>query len=150
MDKKIAQYADLVRHWAPRLSLVSRPDLKNLETRHVHDSCSVLPHIPEQGVLYDWGSGAGFPAIIIAIARPNMQVNLVESDGKKCTFLRQVAHDLQLPNVRIWQQRIETLDFSQHTQPCIITARALSSLENLLHYMYLLALPAQSLSLIHI
>ncbi len=145
--QKITQYANLVRQWAPRLSLVSRADLGNLEQRHINDSLSVVPHVPQTGVLYDWGSGAGFPAIIIAISRPQLQVHLVESDGKKCTFLRQVAHELQLPNVQVLQRRIEELDFSTHTQPIIVTARALSSLDMLLQYMQQVNLPPHSYAL---
>ena len=102
--------------------------------RHIVDSAQLYPYIPETAcILVDMGSGAGFPALVLAILNKNnfgpvKEFVLIESDTKKSLFLKEVVRHLSLP-VRILNKRIETVSLDKVD---VVTARALSSLENLL------------------
>ena len=96
---KLAAFEALLRRWNTRCNLVSRGDLARLRERHVQDSLALLPWW--SGTLADVGSGAGFPGVPLAIARPDAQVVLIERRQRKGAFLRQVAIDLDLGNVEV-------------------------------------------------
>jgi 16S rRNA (guanine527-N7)-methyltransferase len=82
----------------------------------------------------DIGSGAGFPSIPAAIARPDVQVLAVESIGKKCQFIQSVQESLPLPNLSVNNERSETLGHKPEAraQFDVVTARAVASLPVLL------------------
>jgi len=98
------------------------------------DSLQIIPFLPlKEFTLIDMGTGAGFPGLVIAIARPDAQIHLIESDAKKCEFLKTVSRETSSlkGGVIIHNSRIETVPpfFAD-----IITARALASLTELLGY----------------
>ncbi len=125
-------YADLLLKWSRAVNLVSPATLAEARKRHFEDSLQLLPLIPEGAhVLFDLGSGAGFPGLVLAISRPEIEVHLFESDQKKCSFLGTVSRETDTP-VIIHTQRIETVDKKEGVVPDVITARALASLEKLL------------------
>ena len=92
-------YEALLRRWNARQNLVSRRDAERLRDRHVVDSLALLPWW--SGNLADVGSGAGFPGVPLAIARPASSVVLVERSERKARFLRQVVIELALANVEV-------------------------------------------------
>ena len=96
---RIAAFEALIRRWNARHGLVSRRDAERLRERHVMDSLALLPWW--SGSLADVGSGAGFPGVPLAIARPRSRVVLIERSLRKSRFLRQVAIDLQLRHVEV-------------------------------------------------
>jgi 16S rRNA (guanine527-N7)-methyltransferase len=75
-------------------------------SRHLLDSLSVLPWIPA-GRLLDAGTGAGLPGVPLAIARPGLQVTLLDGAGKKIRFLNQVRRELGLQNIEPVQARLQ-------------------------------------------
>lgn len=83
-------YADHLARWQTALNLVSRTSLGDVWRRHMLDSAQVVPYLPATGRIADLGSGAGFPGLVVAIVggRP---VELVESDARKCAFLREAV-----------------------------------------------------------
>lgn len=95
----LERYERLIRRWNARGNLVSRRDLGRLRDRHVLDSLSLLPWW--RGSLADVGSGAGFPGVPLAIARPESPVTLVERSDRKARFLQQVVIELALSNVEV-------------------------------------------------
>lgn len=95
----LEDYEGLIRRWSARGNLVSRRDMGRLRNRHVLDSLSLLPWW--RGTLLDVGSGAGFPGVPLAIARPASPVTLVERSERKARFLRQVVIELGLCNVEV-------------------------------------------------
>ena len=99
VDERLARHAALVRKWGRVHNLVGRNDLPRLEQLHVQDSLALLPWCA--GRLADVGSGAGFPGIPLAVARPEMRVTLIERGAFKGRFLRQVAIELGLGNVEV-------------------------------------------------
>ena len=96
---KLEAYEGLIRRWNVRGNLVSSRDVERLRGRHVLDSLSLLPWC--SGSLADVGSGAGFPGVPLAIARPGSPVALIERSERKTLFLRQVAIELALHNVEV-------------------------------------------------
>ncbi len=133
-------YEAMLKDWQSRMNLVSKNTLENAWDRHFEDSLQLLPLLPEGAkTLFDIGSGAGFPGLVIAICRPDLEVHLIESTGKKCHFLKSVAEECAAKNIVIHNQRIEnmhknvprgTLDVT----PDVVTARALAALDQLLTY----------------
>jgi 16S rRNA (guanine(527)-N(7))-methyltransferase GidB len=84
-----------------------RPGPAQMVVLHTLDSLSLLPHLGSARSLADIGTGAGFPGIPIAIARPDLAVTLVESSHKKCAFLEQAKAELALANVEVKCERVE-------------------------------------------
>ncbi|HET9834851.1 MAG TPA: 16S rRNA (guanine(527)-N(7))-methyltransferase RsmG [Rhodanobacteraceae bacterium] len=123
----LLDYLELLIRWNKTYNLTAVRDPAQMVTRHLLDSLSTLPFVRGQ-TLADLGSGAGLPGIPLAIARPAMQVTLVDSNGKKARFLREAARALPLANVKVQQVRVEDL---QGRFECT-TARAFASLGDML------------------
>lgn len=100
-------------------------DLDDLYTRHLLDSLAILPYLAD-GPLLDVGSGAGLPGLPLAIARPGLEVTLLDSAGKKARFLRHCVRTLGLDNVEVVSARVE--NFQPGVEFGTITARAFSAL----------------------
>lgn len=126
---KLDLYDLLLNKWQASINLVSNSTLKDAQTRHFLDSIQLCQYIPEGAkVLYDIGSGAGFPGLVIGIARPDLSVHLIESDQKKCVFLQTVSRETGSP-VKVHTARAERVALPA---PDVVTARALADLSELL------------------
>lgn len=130
-EEKLRHYLRLLVKWQQSINLVSPATLDEAWRRHFEDSLQVSELVPEGATVFDFGSGAGFPGMVLAIARPDLAVSLVESDTKKCTFLSTVSRETKSP-ATIVNRRIESV--SRESIPTVITARALASLDKLLEY----------------
>lgn len=131
-EAALRQYCALLLKWQEKINLISPTTTKDAWARHFEDSLQLLTRLPDSGRLYDLGSGAGFPGLVLAIARPDLKVTLVESDSKKCAFLQTVSRETGA-RVRILNSRIEAAVLSEPA-PDILTARALAGLSELLDY----------------
>ena len=99
-------YLGLMQRWNRAYNLTAVREVADMVTRHLLDSLAVLPWIPA-GRLLDAGTGAGLPGVPLAIARPGLQVTLLDSAGKKIRFLNQVRRELGLQNIEPVQARLE-------------------------------------------
>lgn len=118
-------YLELLQKWNRVYNLTAIRQRGRLVSHHLLDSLSVLPHLTGPRVI-DVGSGAGLPGIPLAIARPDWQVVLVDSNHKKGAFLRQVLIELKLPNAEVAVTRAEEY---RSTQPgSTAVSRAFSDL----------------------
>jgi len=104
--KLLGRHVDLLLKWNKSINLTSITDPDEIVEKHVLDSLAVVPVLPS-GSLLDAGSGAGFPGIPVAIARPELQVSLVDSVHKKVAFLKSALAELRLPNVKAYAVRLE-------------------------------------------
>ena len=125
---RLRVYAELLRRWQSKINLVGAATLPDLWRRHMLDSAQLHPLLPiPAGHLIDLGSGAGFPGLVLAIMGVE-DVELIESDARKCAFLREAAGATATP-VAITKSRIEDA-ICRPAQ--VVTARALAPLVTLL------------------
>lgn len=121
----IERYLLLIAKWNRIHNLTAIRDPQDMLVQHVMDSLAVLPHINGPRIM-DVGTGAGLPGIPLALARPDWQVTLVESNRKKAAFLQQVKIELALQNVAVVAKRIE--DTGADKKADTIITRAFSEL----------------------
>lgn len=127
---RLEAYVALLEKWRRRINLVSRSSMADVWRRHMLDSAQIVNYLPADcRRLIDFGSGAGFPGLILAILGIE-GVELVESDGRKCVFLCEAAR-ITHTKVIIHNQRIESLAAFPVD---VITARAFAPLDRLLAY----------------
>lgn len=132
-EERLRHYLALLEKWQPKINLISNNTLESAWERHFEDSLQLLPLLPDVAkTIFDFGVGAGFPGLVLAMARPDIHFHLVESDQKKCSFMRTVSRETQTQNVTIHNCRIEAV--SRETIPDIIMARALANLPDLFDY----------------
>ncbi|WP_374245468.1 16S rRNA (guanine(527)-N(7))-methyltransferase RsmG [Zoogloea sp.] len=105
--EKLLAFARLLIKWNKVYNLTAIRDEAQVVTHHLLDSLSVLPHIAGIDRLVDVGSGGGLPGVVLAICRPDLQVDSVETVQKKATFQNQAKIELKLPNFRAHHARIE-------------------------------------------
>lgn len=120
------RYLALLAKWNQTYNLTAVREEKRMVSYHLLDSLSLVPHLDGGSRLLDVGSGGGMPGIPAAIARPDLQVVLLDSNHKKTTFLRQVVVELGLPNVQVMTERVEAYQPEQKFDR--ITSRAFSEL----------------------
>ncbi|MRH01609.1 16S rRNA (guanine(527)-N(7))-methyltransferase RsmG [Xanthomonas sontii] len=118
-------YLALLTRWNRTYNLTAIRDPHEMVTRHLLDSLAMQP-FAQEGALADLGTGPGLPGIPLAIARPQLRVTLVESNGKKARFLREAVRQLRLDNARVAESRAEALDEAGAYD--LLTARALDTL----------------------
>lgn len=124
---RLLAYVDLLQRWNAAYNLTAVRDPAEMVTRHLLDSLAILPFV-QGDTLADLGSGAGLPGIPLAIAVPERDILLVDSNGKKARFLREAVRKLELTRVRVAESRVEAV---QDSFDCI-TARAFASLVDML------------------
>ena len=128
--EKFSIYYQTLIKWQNSINLISKNTIERIWERHFLDSAQLYNITKEiDGNIIDFGSGAGFPGLILAMMG-NKKIHLVESDQKKCTFLREVSM-LSETNVTVHQNRIEDLEYFDVE---LITARALAPLNKLIDY----------------
>jgi 16S rRNA (guanine527-N7)-methyltransferase len=103
----LERYLDLLEKWNRVYNLTAIRERSRMVTHHLLDSLAVLPHVRGPRVL-DVGSGAGLPGIPLAVASPALHVTLLESNHKKSAFLTQAVAELQLANVQVVMERVES------------------------------------------
>lgn len=111
IDKKnnLKKYLQMVNEWGGTHNLNSSKMDENEIINLIKDCVLGMLFLPSFKYVYDAGSGAGFPGIVLAICYPQKKISLVESNRKKCSFLRLVKTQLDLKNVEIVNRRIESL-----------------------------------------
>lgn len=126
---RLLAYLGLLAQWNRAYNLTAVRDPEAMVARHLLDSLALLPFV-DGATLVDLGSGAGLPGIPLAIARPDLAVTLIESNGKKVRFLREAARTLPLPNVTVREARIQDAAGPFDS----VTVRAFASLADMLSW----------------
>lgn len=134
--QQLAAYMVLLSHWNSTFNLTALRDPQDMLSHHLADCLTVLAplrrHLDARAGragstamrILDVGSGGGLPGVVLAICCPEVQVTCVDTVGKKAAFIRQVAAELRLPNLRSEHARVEQLKASYD----LITSRAFASL----------------------
>ena len=135
---RLDRFVELLIAWEKHTNLVARSTIPVIWTRHIADSLQLLDLAPDAKVWADLGSGAGFPGIVIACALADTEgakVHLIESTGKKATFLREAVQVTGAPAV-VHALRIEDFVDNAPESIDVVTARALAPLPKLLVLAY--------------
>ena len=129
--EKLEVYESLLKKWQSKINLISRNNIDNIWERHFLDSAQLYALLPKTATnVLDVGTGAGFPGMILSImGAPN--VKLVEQNKKKCVFLEEVLRKTSA-EATVYPGKIEDLPTYAFDA---ITARALTSLDGLLHML---------------
>ena len=130
LDLMIA-FLVILQKWNKTHNLTAIHQPTKMVTHHLLDSLVIIPHLHGEFVL-DVGTGGGVPGIPLAIACPQMQFSLIDSNSKKTSFIQHIIQSLGLTNVAVHHQRIER--FSQTQRFDVIIARAVSTLSNILSW----------------
>jgi 16S rRNA (guanine527-N7)-methyltransferase len=135
---RLDRFVELLIAWQQHTNLIARSTMPTLWTRHVADSLQLVDLAPEAHVWADLGSGGGFPGLVIACAIAETEgahVHLVESIGKKATFLREAVIATGAP-ATVHAMRIEDFVDKRPESLDVVTARALAPLPELLRIAY--------------
>ena len=133
IEARLDRYVDLLARWRKATNLMSESAFFQVWARHIADSAQLLAFAPLARRWVDLGSGAGFPGMVIAIQLAEIEgveVHCIESDQRKCAFLRTVARATAAP-AHIHAARIETLDPTMLNPVDAVTSRALAPLPRL-------------------
>lgn len=127
---RIEEFITMLAAENERQNLISARSLEFVWQRHIADSLQLLSHVPrETSPWMDLGSGAGMPGLVLAIARPDLEIHLVESRKKRVAWLEGVAAHFKLSNCRVHGSRLENVESAPMA---VICARAFAPLEKLL------------------
>lgn len=140
--KRYPEHAELLfngfEHYLKRLievntvmNLTAITEAFEIREKHFLDCMMIEAFIPENSTIADVGSGAGFPGLVLALLRPDCQIDLIEPTTKRCTFLNQMKEELQLKNVSVLNRRAEDCEDKKEAYD-VVTARAVANLSILM------------------
>jgi len=132
-EGRLEAYVEILLKWQKAINLIGPATVDDIWSRHILDSAQLLPHIPAGArTLADLGSGAGFPGLVVAAVRPDLEVTLIESDARKAAFLGEAGRRMSLEKQpKIVIGRIENVP---PVKADVVTARALAPLGQLLFW----------------
>lgn len=143
---RLERYVSLLRQWQGSVNLIGPGTEAMIWERHIADSLFLLPLLEKYGAseALDLGSGGGFPGMVCALAAPDRAWTLVDSDRKKCEFLKHVSRETSV-KATVLCRRIEAL---QNVHSLWVTARALASVAQILDWTQAVRLPSSRLFLL--
>ncbi len=129
---QIRQYLQLLLKWNQKINLTAEKDPEEILKKHVFDSLQYCRAIEPGFRVMDIGSGAGFPGIVLKIIFPQLQLALVESQRKRCSFLETVVRDLEMEQVTVFNARADDISGNQAGQFDVVVFRAVSGAQECL------------------
>jgi 16S rRNA (guanine527-N7)-methyltransferase len=129
---RLLDYLALLAKWNGVYNLTAVRDPVQMVTQHLLDSLAALPAFAEARNVLDVGAGGGLPGMVLAIARPDMAVAMIDTVHKKTAFLTQVKAELGLSNVTVHTARVESLQVSKPFD--VITSRAFADLSDFVNW----------------
>lgn len=136
--EKLEIYAKELKEWNEKINLTAITDDEGIAVKHFIDSLMLLKYvdIPENSKIIDVGTGAGFPGLVIAAARPDVKVTLLDSTGKKLKVVNDIGEKMGLSNYEILNMRAEEAGQKKEyrEQFDFATARAVAELRVLSEY----------------
>ncbi|HEU4852441.1 MAG TPA: 16S rRNA (guanine(527)-N(7))-methyltransferase RsmG [Telluria sp.] len=130
--EQLLNYLALLFKWNSVYNLTSVRDPMQMATLHILDSLAAVPAFDGAKDVLDVGAGGGLPGIVLAIARPDMQVSLVDTVHKKTAFLTQVKVQLGLSNVTVYTAKVQEMPAPRKFD--VITSRAFADLSDFVNW----------------
>ena len=144
-QEKLMAYLALMNKWNSVYNLTSLRDPMQMVTHHLLDSLAAVPAIADAKNVLDVGAGGGLPGLVLAIARPDIKVSLIDTVHKKTAFLTQVKAELGLSNVTVYTMKVQDLKAGPFD---VITSRAFADLSDFVNWSgHLLAEGGQFIAL---
>ncbi|WP_028103383.1 16S rRNA (guanine(527)-N(7))-methyltransferase RsmG [Pseudoduganella violaceinigra] len=145
-QEKLLDYLALLNKWNKVYNLTAVRDPMEMMTLHVLDSLAAVPAFKDAQNVLDVGAGGGLPGVVLAIARPDMKVSMIDIVHKKTAFLNQVKAELELGNVTVYTKKVQELQVK--TPYDVITSRAFADLSDFVNWSgHLLAEGGQFIAL---
>ncbi len=129
----LEKYYNLLIEWNKKINLTRITNREEAYLKHFYDSLTIAKVIDlsNEESLLDFGTGAGFPGLVLKIMYPNLKVTLVDSLQKRVNFLNEVINELDLKNIEAIHSRVEDLEKKHYD---VITTRAVANLSKLIDY----------------
>jgi 16S rRNA (guanine527-N7)-methyltransferase len=131
-QEKLLDYLALLNKWNKVYNLTAVRDPMEMMTLHVLDSLAAVPAFKDAQNVLDVGAGGGLPGLVLAIARPDMKVSMIDIVHKKTAFLNQVKAELELGNVTVYTKKVQELQVK--TPYDVITSRAFADLSDFVNW----------------
>ena len=131
-QEKLLDYLALLNKWNKVYNLTAVRDPMEMMTLHVLDSLAAVPAFNDAQNVLDVGAGGGLPGVVLAIARPDMKVSMIDIVHKKTAFLNQVKAELELGNVTVYTKKVQELQVK--TPYDVITSRAFADLSDFVNW----------------
>lgn len=131
--QKLEMYATRLLEWNTIHNLSGASTLDSVK-ENIIDSLYPLRFVDEFASCLDIGSGGGFPAIVLAIALPQVRFILTEPRAKRFAFLQHISAQLELTNTKVFPARIQDIPIAEVNNIDLITSRAVMSVEEIMHY----------------
>lgn len=134
--KQLNEYYNLLIEWNNKINLTGITNYEEVYLKHFYDSLTICRVIDlnKENSLVDIGTGAGFPGLVLKIIFPQLQVDLIDSLGKRIIFLQDVVNKLNLQKINVINARAEEYAINHREEYDIVTARAVAPLNILLEY----------------
>lgn len=133
--EQLEQYYNLLVEWNQKINLTRIIEHDDVYLKHFYDSLTIskVINLEEKTTLLDFGTGAGFPGMVLKIIYPHLKITLVDSLQKRVNFLNLVIEKLDLHGIDTYHKRIEDLEVKHYD---IITTRAVANLSKLIDYTH--------------
>ena len=134
-QEQLEEYYKLLVEWNENINLTRIIEKQDVYLKHYYDSLTIVKVVDlnNYSTLLDFGTGAGFPGLVLKIAFPNLKITLVDSLQKRTIFLQEVINKLGLKDIEVYHERVENLKDKKYD---IITTRAVANLSKLLDYTH--------------
>jgi 16S rRNA (guanine527-N7)-methyltransferase len=130
--EQLLDYLALLLKWNAVYNLTSVRDPMQMMTHHLLDSLAAVPAFAGAHNVLDVGAGGGLPGMVLAIARPDMKVSMIDTVHKKTAFLTQVKAELGLANVTVYTKKVQELEVAEKFD--VITSRAFADLSDFVNW----------------
>jgi 16S rRNA (guanine527-N7)-methyltransferase len=131
-QEQLLDYLALLNKWNSVYNLTSVRDPMQMMTLHLLDTLAAVPAFEGAQNVLDVGAGGGLPGVVLAIARPDMRVSMIDTVHKKTAFLTQVKAELGLANVTVYTKKVQELEVKQPFD--VITSRAFADLSDFVNW----------------
>ena len=129
--KKVNTFIELALEFNKTHNIFVRTSKEEVMQKDINDCSPIINLIKPNNNIADLGSGGGFPGILLSITKPDNKITLIESNNKKCYFLRTVIDRLELKNAEVINQTITKNNNLESFD--VITARAFASIEKIIN-----------------
>ena len=141
LTDQAVEYGQILATTAVERGLIGPREVARIWDRHIFNSLPLITLMPEGATVIDIGSGAGLPGVVLGLARPDLQITLLEPLERRATFLLEVVAQIGLTNLQVVRGRAE----EQKSRYQIVTARAVAPLPKLLQISWRLIAPGGKL-----